>query len=74
MLLMKLTELIEREGEWFVAHCPELGIASQGKTVGEASANLREAVDLFLEYADEEEIQGRLSGEVHVSQFETAYA
>jgi len=71
---MKLTEFIEREGKWFVAHCPELNIASQGQTVQEASVNLREAVNLFLEYADEEEIQNRLTGEVYVSQFEPAYA
>jgi len=71
---MKLTEFIEREGDWFVAHCPELNIASQGKTVQEASTNLREAVNLFLEYADEQEVKSRLTGEVYVSQFESAYA
>ena len=73
-IVMKLTEFIEREGDWLVAHCPELGIASQGRTVQEASANLREAVNLFLEYADEDEIKSRMTGEVYVSQFEAAYA
>ena len=71
---MTLTEIVEREGDWFVAHCPELTISSQGKTVEEASANLREAVDLFLEYADAQEVKSRLSSTVHVSQFEAAYA
>ncbi len=33
----------------FVAHCPSLGIASQGKDVEEAMNNIREAVQLYLE-------------------------
>lgn len=33
----------------FVAHCPSLGIASQGITVDEAMANIKEAVALYLE-------------------------
>lgn len=33
----------------FVAHCPSLGIASQGKDVDEALANIREAIELYLE-------------------------
>ena len=33
----------------FVSHCPSLGIASQGKDVGEAIKNIKEAVELYLE-------------------------
>ncbi len=33
----------------FVAHCPSLGIASQGKDTDEAMANIKEAVELYLE-------------------------
>ena len=33
----------------FVAHCPSLGIASQGKGTDEAMANIKEAVELYLE-------------------------
>lgn len=43
-----------------MAHCPELGIASQGYSVEEANANLREAIDLFLETASDTELQTRL--------------
>ncbi|HHU13822.1 MAG TPA: type II toxin-antitoxin system HicB family antitoxin, partial [Lentisphaerae bacterium] len=43
----------------FVSLCPELDIASQGKTVEEAAANLREAVELYLECADAQEIKLR---------------
>ena len=34
--LPKLTAVIEREEDWFVATCPELGVASQGRTITEA--------------------------------------
>lgn len=33
----------------YVAHCTSLGIASQGKDIGEAVKNIREAVNLYLE-------------------------
>jgi predicted RNase H-like HicB family nuclease len=46
---MKYTGIITREGKWYVAHCLELGVVTQGKTLEEAQVNLREAVDLFLE-------------------------
>ena len=74
MSTCSLTAFIEREGDGFVALCPELDIASQGTTVEEASANLREAVELFFEHADMQEIKTRLSGEVYISRFEAAYA
>ena len=74
MSTCSLTAFIEREGDGFVALCPELDIASQGTTVEEASANLREAVELFFEHADMQEIKTHLSGEVYISRFEAAYA
>jgi len=74
MSTCSLTAFVEREGDGFVSLCPELDIASQGQTVEEASANLREAVELFLECADAQEIKNRLTGEVYISRFEVAYA
>ena len=50
------TGIIEREGDLYVALCPELDVASQGTTVEEATSNLREAVELFLESASPEEL------------------
>jgi len=47
----KFTVVINREGKWFVAHCVELGVVSQGKTIDEAQKNLKEAVELYLEDA-----------------------
>jgi predicted RNase H-like HicB family nuclease len=46
---IKLTAVIIRENKWYVAHCVELGVVSQGKSIEEAQANLKEAVELYLE-------------------------
>jgi predicted RNase H-like HicB family nuclease len=44
------TALIERDGDWLVAYCPEVpGANGQGRTMQEAAANLREAVVLILD-------------------------
>lgn len=51
-----LTATIWREDDGFVALCSELDIASQGDSVEEARANLREAVELFFETAHPNEI------------------
>jgi predicted RNase H-like HicB family nuclease len=44
-----LTALIHKEDDWYVADCPEVGTVSQGKTVEEAVANLKEATEIYLE-------------------------
>lgn len=45
----KFTAVITKEDKWYVAHCVELGVVSQGKTIEKAQANLKEAVELYLE-------------------------
>jgi predicted RNase H-like HicB family nuclease len=55
------TAIIEKEDNMYVALCPELDIASQGNSVEEASTNLKEAIELFLESASENEIIERQS-------------
>ncbi len=67
---MKLTAIIEREGDGYVSLCPELDLASQGDTIQEARENLREAIQLFLECASAEEVKERLHEEVFVTQVE----
>ena len=67
---MKLTAIIEREGDGYVSLCPELDIASQGDTVEQARDNLREALELFFETASSEEIKKRLHDEVFITQLE----
>lgn len=44
----RLTAIIEREDDGYVALCPQLDIASQGGSVEEARENLRVALALFL--------------------------
>ena len=61
---MKLTAVIEREGEGYVSLCPELDVASQGKTIEEARDNLRQALELFLESTSPDEIKQRLRTEI----------
>lgn len=66
----QFTAVIEREDDGYVSLCPELDIASQGDTIQEARANLKEAVELFFECASEEEITRRGGGEIYVSQLD----
>ena len=66
----QFTAVIEREGSGYISFCPEVDVASQGGTVQEASANLREAVELFFESASPDEISRRLHSEVYITQLE----
>lgn len=74
MMQRSFTAVLEKEGSEFVALCPELDVASQGETIEVAMNNLREAVELFLECASQEELQQRLHNEVFITRFEAAYA
>jgi len=47
--MLTLTAVIHKEDDTFVAECPEVGTASQGKTIEEAAKNLKEATELYLE-------------------------
>jgi predicted RNase H-like HicB family nuclease len=69
---MKLTAIIEKEGNGYVSLCPEIDIASQGDTIEAARDNLQEALELFFEAASPEEIKHRLHGEVFITQVEVA--
>ncbi len=43
------TAVLHQEGNLYVADCPEAGTVSQGRTIEEALANLKEATELYLE-------------------------
>ncbi len=43
------TGVLRREGKLYVAECPEVGTVSQGGTIDEALASLKEATELYLE-------------------------
>jgi predicted RNase H-like HicB family nuclease len=66
----QLTAIIEREGDGYVALCPEFDIASQGDTIESARSNLQEALELFFDTADASEIKRRQHSEVLVTQLE----
>ncbi len=68
----QFTAIIQQEGKWFVALCPELDVASQGKSVEEAQRNLTEAVELVLEEASPAELRERLHKPTYVTQVEVA--
>jgi len=67
---MKLTAIIERDGDGYVSLCTELDIADQGCSVEEARNNLREALDLFFETASSEEIKNRVHDDIFVTSIE----
>mgnify|MGYP006352682165 FL=1 len=73
MVIRSYTAIVEKEGAEYVALCPELGVGSQGETVESATANLKEAVELFLECADSGEVERRLHTQVFVTRFEAAH-
>ena len=49
MNVRTFTAVIHREDDLYVATCPELGTVSQGATIEDALANLKEATELYLE-------------------------
>ncbi|MGQ9837691.1 MAG: type II toxin-antitoxin system HicB family antitoxin [Cyanobacteriota bacterium] len=53
---MRFTAVISKEEKWYVAHCVELGVVSQGRTIEEAQANLKEAVELYIESFGTEDV------------------
>lgn len=57
MMRVDLTAVVWQEGNWFVAQCAKLGVASQGGDEEEALRNLEEAVLLYLQDDDTGEIR-----------------
>ncbi len=49
MKVRTFTAVIHQEDDLYVATCPELGTVSQGATIENALANLKEATELYLE-------------------------
>ena len=62
-----LTAVLHKEGELFVAECPEVGTVSQGASIEDAVRNLQEATELYLEEFPVEETEHPL-----VTTFEVA--
>ena len=55
----EFTAIIEKDGDWLIAYCPEIpGANGQGRTQEEAKKSLTEAIELILEDRREEGIRG----------------
>jgi len=67
----KYTAVITKEDTWYVAHCVELGVVSQGKSIEEAQKNLKEAVELYIESFGTEDLP-ESAGEVVLYPLEVA--
>ena len=68
----QLTAIIEREGDDYVALCPALDIASQGSSIEQARANLKEALEMFFETADPAELGMRVGSDLFVTHVDIA--
>jgi predicted RNase H-like HicB family nuclease len=55
----EFTAVFERDGEWYIAYCPEIpGANGQGRTKEEARGSLADAIALILEDRREEGLRG----------------
>jgi predicted RNase H-like HicB family nuclease len=55
----RFTAIIEKDGDWYVAFCPEIpGANGQGRSVDEAKLSLADAIALILEDRREEGLRG----------------
>lgn len=50
--VFEFSSVVNKDGKWYVATSPELGVTSQGRSVELALENLREAIELYLEDED----------------------
>ena len=72
-MVFKGTIKIEPEDEWYVATCLENNITSQGKTIDEAMANIREAISLYYENEDKkEELNFMQNEQIYITRLEMA--
>jgi predicted RNase H-like HicB family nuclease len=71
----KASLVISKDANGFYAYCPSLpGCHSQGDTFDETMANIREALELYLETMTEEEIKESLSQEILTTTLEIQVA
>lgn len=65
---VKFTVIIQKEEDWYVAKCVENNVASQGRSIEDAMKNLEEAVSLYYEDNEIEDV----SSPVFVTTMEVA--
>ena len=71
----KVSIVIEKDDSGYYAYCPELeGCQTQGDTFEEVMANIKEAIELYLETMSPEEIKASLSKEIFTTSLEVQVA
>jgi predicted RNase H-like HicB family nuclease len=50
----EITVMLYQQGDYVMAYCPALDLSSYGKTEREAKSSFEEALDIFLEYCEEQ--------------------
>jgi predicted RNase H-like HicB family nuclease len=58
-MINEFTAIIEQDGDWYIAYCPEIpGANGQGRTIEECRKNLASAIALILEDRREDALRG----------------
>jgi len=71
----KVSIVIEKDEYGYYAYCPELeGCQTQGDTFEEVMANIKEAIELYIETLSQEEIKACLSKEILTTSLEVEVA
>ena len=52
VMQVPLPIVIAKEGDWFVASCPVLDVATQGKTEEEVKGNMKDLIDDYFKDPD----------------------
>jgi len=74
-MIYKISAIIEKDEHGYYAYCPELdGCQTQGDTLEEALANIKEAIELYLETLSEDERRASLSRDILTTSVEVQVA
>lgn len=72
---MKANIIIEKDKEGYYAFCPEMkGCHTQGGSLEEVLAHIKEAIELYLETLSQEEREMCLSKEILTTSLEVSFA
>jgi len=69
--MRKLNDAIQFDGKWFVARCLDLPVTSQGETMEVAKANLKEAIELYIDTWGIDDVE-RTIGEPKIARVDVA--
>jgi predicted RNase H-like HicB family nuclease len=69
--MRKLNAAIQFDGKWFVARCLDVPVTSQGETLEAAKANLKEAIELYIESWGVDDVEQTV-GEPELAKVEVA--